>query len=207
MTLRLPRLLGIVDTALCARLGLDPVKLVDDLLEAGLPMLRLRATGLPPDEHLALAARCAGLAREANTPFVVSDRVDIARLVGAGVHLPVRGLGVGDARALLPPDLPVGRSAHDGAELEAASAADYATLSPVHTSTSKPDHHPRLAIGALRSLARKTPVPVFALGGAGPADAALVPDFHGIALLGPLHGLGARPAAEVIASCIRALPP
>ena len=57
--------------------------------------------------------------------------------------------------------------------LQAAAAAaagegcDYATLSPIFVSASKPGYGPALGVGALRDA----PLPVYALGGVDPSNA------------------------------------
>jgi thiamine-phosphate pyrophosphorylase len=63
----------------------------------------------------------------------------------------------------------VGRSCHSAAELAAAAAegCDYATLSPIFPSASKPGYGPALGVDALRDA----PLPVYALGGVDPTNA------------------------------------
>ena len=82
---------------------------------------------------------------------------------GGGVHL--------SARDPMPARRPqvVGRSCHSAAELERASAdgCDYATLSPIFVSPSKPGYGPALGVDALRD----PPLPVYALGGVDPSNA------------------------------------
>nr|WP_256091785.1 thiamine phosphate synthase [Micromonospora haikouensis] len=59
----------------------------------------------------------------------------------------------------------VGRSCHDAAELARLTTEDYATLSPVYPSRSKPGYGPPLGPRRLGELIRFSPVPVLALGG------------------------------------------
>lgn len=202
----LPRLLGIVDTALCAQLDLDPGRLARTLLDEGLPMLWLRSRELPAGELLALARGVSAHASSLDVPMVLSDRADVARLVACGVQLPSRGLPPSAARALLGAEGLIGRSTHDEHELRGAKGADYATLSPVRESTSRRGYGPMHSEAELRALARSAGLPVFALGGMGPEDITLLPDFHGLALLGPLHGLGPRSTSDVLRACLDALP-
>ncbi|MGW0436185.1 thiamine phosphate synthase [Micromonospora sp. NPDC003197] len=75
------------------------------------------------------------------------------------VGLPVVGPGAGTASRL------VGRSCHDSTELDRLTTEDYVTLSPVFPSRSKPGYGPPLLPAGLARLARRTRVPVFALGG------------------------------------------
>jgi thiamine-phosphate pyrophosphorylase len=69
----------------------------------------------------------------------------------------------------------VGRSCHDLGELRSArrEGVDYATLSPVFVSPSKPGYGPALGLGGLAAACDAVPdVPVLALGGVGPGRAA-----------------------------------
>ncbi len=59
----------------------------------------------------------------------------------------------------------VGRSCHDATELARLTTEDYATLSPVYPSRSKPGYGPPLGLRRLGELIRLSPVPVLALGG------------------------------------------
>ena len=98
--------------------------------------------------------------------LVVNDRVDVALAAGAdGVHLPARGLPVGDARALVGARL-VGVSTHRSRRSHRrrpARGADYVVFGPVWPTGEK-----RAAVGvdALADVVRAcAPMPVFALGG------------------------------------------
>ncbi|MBX3248834.1 MAG: thiamine phosphate synthase [Myxococcales bacterium] len=98
-------------------------------------------------------------------PLLVSRRVDVALALGAlGVHLPERGVSVGDARALLGPAKWIGVSRHDRAGLTAAAAegADYATLSPF---AATPGKGTPLGAAAFARARAGIAMPVLALGG------------------------------------------
>lgn len=81
-----------------------------------------------------------------------------------GVHLP-GGTDVGAARARLGSGPLIGVSCHSVQALLAAAAggADYATLSPIFASRSKPDYGPPLGLDTLARAPK--PLPVLALGG------------------------------------------
>lgn len=108
-----------------------------------------------------------------STRLFVNDRLDLALAAGAhGVHLPARGLTIGDARALAPPGFLVGLSCHSPAEARAAAVAgaDFCVLGPVFATPSKPGASP-LGTAAL-AVARELTMPVLALGGVDEARAA-----------------------------------
>ncbi|WP_232631628.1 thiamine phosphate synthase, partial [Methylobacterium sp. Leaf118] len=99
------------------------------------------------------------------------------------------GAAIAAARGRLGPAGLIGVSAHGPAEaaVAAAAGADYATLSPIFPSASKPGYGPALGLGALEAI-RGLPIPVFALGGVGQAQAAacLRAGAAGIAVMGGL---------------------
>jgi thiamine-phosphate pyrophosphorylase len=100
---------------------------------------------------------------------VINSDVECARNVGAdGVHVSAE-TALDALRSDLPTDALVGVSAHDAAELRAAEVegADYATLSPIFPSASKPGYGPALGLATFERLVKATSIPVLALGGVG----------------------------------------
>ena len=122
--------------------------------------------------------------------LVVGGDGDLAAETGAqGVHLP-GSAGIDGIRALrkkLGAGALIGFSAHSIAEVAAAEAAgaDYATLSPIFPTASKPGYGPALGLEALRAAAASR-LPVFALGGidAGNARACREAGAAGVAVMG-----------------------
>jgi thiamine-phosphate pyrophosphorylase len=92
-----------------------------------------------------------------------------------------------DARTRLGPAALIGFSAHQVDELGPArtAGADYATLSPIFPSASKPGYGPALGLAAIRDGAAAG-LPLYALGGVGAANAAqcLAAGADGIAVMG-----------------------
>jgi thiamine-phosphate pyrophosphorylase len=102
---------------------------------------------------------------DAGALLLVSRRVDVALACGAdGVHLPEAGLDPASAREL-DEALLVGASRHDAEGLEATTGADYVFLSPVHP---VPGKGRPLGAAGFDALARRSPLPVIALGGMTP---------------------------------------
>ncbi|SCE70880.1 thiamine-phosphate pyrophosphorylase [Micromonospora carbonacea] len=87
----------------------------------------------------------------------------------------------------------VGRSCHDAAELARLTTEDYAILSPVYPSRSKPGYGPPLGTLRLGALIRFSPVPVLALGGIETPDqvrACLTAGAAGVAVQGAIMRAG-----------------
>ncbi len=132
------------------------VDVIAGSVAGGVRWVVLRETDLPRPERAALAADLRAVLADAGGNLIVAgpDPLD-----GDAVHLPAAG-------PYPPPRLRlVGRSCHDAAELARLTTEDYATLSPVHPTRTKPGYGPPLGPDGLRDLIRRSPVPVLALGG------------------------------------------
>jgi thiamine-phosphate pyrophosphorylase len=138
------------------RAGRTLCGVLDAVAGAGLTTVLLRELDLPDDQRAAIADRARGAGLE-----VVAAHRAVPGCVG--VHLP----------STAPvPAVPTrwGRSCHSRAEVLAAASdgASWATLSPYTSTESKPGHGPALPEAAWPGL----PLPVLALGGISPANAA-----------------------------------
>jgi thiamine monophosphate synthase len=102
----------------------------------------------------------------------------------------------------------VGRSCHDAAELGRVSTEDYAFVSPVFPTPSKPGYGPALTPAGLAELVRRSPVPVVALGGVQtPEDAAacVAAGAAGVAVMGAV--MRATDPASVVNRLLTAVCP
>jgi thiamine-phosphate pyrophosphorylase len=125
----------------------------------------------------------------------VSARVDVARALGAHLHLPAWALGVADVRRALPPGRWLSVAVHNEAEAAGAQGADLALVSPVFETRSKPGASPLGSAGFTR-LARALDCPAYALGGLTPDGLAGLPDAAGAAVITAVLHAG-DPAAAV----------
>jgi len=158
-----PPLLVITDRQQARRPLLE---IAEALFIGGVRWLSLREKDLPERERRDLLRGLVLLGERYRATISVHEDVESAAAVGArAVHLP-DGASVSTARTRLG-DVLVGLSAHDAAGLAraAAAGADYATLSPVFVSASKPGYGPALGLAVLDSAARAARLPVLALGG------------------------------------------
>ena len=165
------RLLVIGDRRLACR---PLVAVAAELAEAGCPWFMIREKDLAGGVLRDLVLDVAAAVRGSGMILVVNGAVELAEVEGlAGVHLTSRG-DPAAARARLGPEALIGQSAHDRAELRRAAVggADYVTLSPIFTPSSKPDRRPPLGLEGLAALAKDSPLPLVALAGIGPANAA-----------------------------------
>lgn len=164
--------------------------LAEGLFAAGLRWLSLREKDLPHDEQVALASTLVACARPWGAVVLVHGDAELACAAGAaGVHLPDGG-DPAAARRVLGAGALIGVSAHgvEGLRRAAAGGADYATISPVFASASKPGYGPQLGVDGLQCLVAKAALPVLALGGVDEAGAAacMAARASGVAVMGPL---------------------
>jgi thiamine-phosphate pyrophosphorylase len=136
-------------------------------------------------DALAMKAVCA----MAGAPLIINDRLDVALAVDAdGVHLGQDDFPLAQARAILGPSKIIGGSAGNLAEALACreQGADYVGFGPVFATSSKDDAGPVSGLDLLRQVAQAlSPLPVIAIGGIGPTNAAQVraAGAHGLAVI------------------------
>ncbi len=109
--------------------------------------------------------------------IIVNDRADVAAAMYVyGVHLAYHSLDVAQAKAVFP-GLAAGKSVHsaDEAVLAEEEGADYLIFGHVFPTASKPGMAAR-GVEALREVIAKVKVPVIAIGGLTPLNAAEVLD-------------------------------
>ena len=183
--LMLPRLLVIVDTAAAERGCGDVVEATVAAADAGATMFQIRLPGGTGRQLYALAELITRELAAYQTIAIVNDRADVAWGLGChGVHRPQSGLPVSALRR----DRAgiVGVSCHNVQELLDAdtAGADYATLSPIYPTDSKPAVRP-LGTEGLAAAKQLVSMPIFALGGVDPQNvaASLAAGAHGIAVL------------------------
>jgi thiamine-phosphate pyrophosphorylase len=149
--------------------GADPLAQATSALDGGAAVIQLRVKDRPAGELLELAGSRVALAR-GRALVIVDDRADLAALAGAdGVHVGDLDLPVAAARAVVGPDLLVGRSTRSLEEgLRAlAEGADHVGFGPVFATATKLIAEPPRGLAMLAEVASRLPAPVVAIGGIG----------------------------------------
>jgi thiamine-phosphate diphosphorylase len=150
---------------------------VADAVDGGARTVVLREKDLSRPERIDLAAALRALLEPVGGRLIVAGPDPLG---GDAVHL-----AAGDP---MPAGVAlVGRSCHDAGELSRLSTEDYATVSPVFPSRSKPGYGPVLGLAGLAGLVDGTPVSVLALGGLdrpGRAARCLAAGAAGVAVMG-----------------------
>lgn len=195
----LPRLYPILDTETAARRGIDAVNAAARILEGGARILQFRHKGFWSREIFGAMERVAELCTKAGVQFVVNDRADLARLMGAALHLGQDDIPPSAARTVVG-DLPIGFSTHNEAQLGAASEepVEYLALGPIFGTGSKANPDPVVGVEELRRLRPLTNRPLVAIGGITRANARSVIEAgaDSVAVIGDLFpqdgGIAAR---------------
>jgi len=116
------------------------------------------------EEARCMQALCSGSA----TRLIINDRVDIALAVDAdGVHLGQEDLPYAEARRLLGQSKIIGITVHTIEEAVAAEylGADYLGVSPIFSTSTKPNAGKPCGAEGLRSIRNVCRLPIVAIGG------------------------------------------
>ena len=163
--LALPPLYVILDAAL---LPSDPTEYLHRLIDSGARLFQYRNKTASARELLLAAQALTLTARLEKATFLVNDRPDIARLVGAdGVHVGQDDIELEGARVIVGPEAMVGISTHNLEQLQAAerSDADYIAIGPVFDTRSKNNPDPVVGLDLIRTARHLTSKPIVAIGG------------------------------------------
>jgi len=166
----------------------DDLSLLSDLAAAGIDGFQVRDKVVTTRELVELTRVVQAAVRPAGATVVVDDRLDVALATGAhGVHLGADDLPV-ELATQAAPDLLVGVTCRDRADVERAAAAGaaYAGLGPVFATSSKSGLPEPLGPGAVAAACGV--LPLLAIGGIGAGRVAPVLDAgaHGVAVLGAI---------------------
>ncbi|MGZ8782757.1 MAG: thiamine phosphate synthase [Gaiellaceae bacterium] len=133
----------------------------------GATVVQLRLKGAPTADVVALGRALAGLDAE----LIVNDDLDAALELGVGVHLGQGDPGIERAREA---GIPLGISVTKRREAAVAefAGATYLGAGPIWETPSKPDAAPPIGLDGLRDVCLSVSIPVVAIGGIDPANAA-----------------------------------
>lgn len=200
-----PRLYAIADLGVLGAAG--PAGLGDAVAAmagCGVRWIQLRAKDVATDRALVtLAEACLERLAGTGSALWLNDRADIAALLPvAGLHLGQRDLPPAAARAILGPQVAIGSSTHDAAQVRAADAdpaVDAIAVGPVFATTGKKDPEPVVGLELVRRARTMTAKPLIAIGGIDADNAAAVLE----AGADTVAVLGAVCRGDVAANCRR----
>ena len=140
---------------------------VEKALKGGVTFVQLREKGLDAEEFRREAAEIKKLCASYRVPFVINDRVEIARAIDAdGVHVGQKDQRPEEIRKILGPDKIIGVSARtvEQAVLAEKNGADYLGVGAAFSTSSKDDAE-RIDHETIRQICKAVSIPVIAIGG------------------------------------------
>lgn len=169
----LPRFYPILDADAVSRRGLSARDTARKILNQPVRILQFRHKGFFSRQVLADVREIAAMCRDCGATLVMNDRADVARLIGAALHLGQQDLSPSEARRITGPGTLIGYSTHNQAQLRSAAAkqADYLAFGPIFETASKVNPDPVAGIEELRRLRPLTGRPLVAIGGITRANA------------------------------------
>lgn len=145
--------------------------------------------------------------REAGALFIVNDNIGLcATLAADGVHLGEDDAGIAEARDRLGPECLIGASCYndlDRARRAVAAGADYVAFGAFHPSPTKPQAR-RAGLELLRAARRELDVPICAIGGITPDNAAPIVA-AGADMIAVIQGIADAPDPEGAARALQSL--
>jgi thiamine-phosphate pyrophosphorylase len=173
---------GVVDTVAAAVAG-------------GVTLVQVRSPGAAGRSFVEEARALKALLSPLGVPLIVNDRVDVALAADAdGVHVGQGDIDPLAVRAMLGPGRIIGLSVGSPAEWQASAhqlaAVDYIGTGPVFGTSTKTDAGAAIGCDGLAAVVAHSHLPVVAIGGIGPGNAAAV--------------LSARPQGIAVVSAIMA---
>lgn len=149
---------------------LDSVKIA---LEGGCKWVQLRMKDATDAEVLPIAVEAQKLCREAGATFIIDDRVELVKQIGAdGVHLGLGDMPIAEARKILGEKFIIGGTANTFENVKAhyQASANYVGCGPFRFTTTKKKLSPVLGFEGYRSIVSKMKeqgidIPIVAIGG------------------------------------------
>ena len=161
------RVYPILDSDTLRARGCGVIEAAGAMLDAGVKILQYRHKEFWSRDTFREAERVAELCREHEALFIVNDRADYAKLLGAGLHLGQDDLPPAAARDLLGEKAVIGYSTHNASQLAAAGSepVDYVALGPIFGTVSKRNPDPVVGVRQLQEWRTLVRQPLVAIGG------------------------------------------
>lgn len=158
------RLYGIVDRGYTREVE----KVTRELVQGGVRIVQLRAKGISLREVREDASRMLPVCREFGALFVLNDYPELAAELGAdAVHVGQDAGPLSAVRAVVGPEMLIGRSTHSLEQVRAACAegADYLGFGPLFPTGTKPGR-PAIGLQDIRAAQKAVgELPLFCIGG------------------------------------------
>lgn len=159
------RLYPVISSEFCS--GRAPLEVFSAAAEGGAKVIQIREKHWEKARIVELVRACRPVADRYGVLIIVDDYADVARDAGAdGVHIGQDDMSVAEVRAISP-ELLIGRSTHNLAELLAAQeeGTDYLNIGPIFATNTKSVSYPPVGLEKLAELIPQVKIPFSVMGG------------------------------------------
>ena len=159
------RLYPVISSEFCS--GRSPLEVFTAAAEGGAKVIQIREKHWEKARICELARACRPVADRYGVLIIIDDYADVARDSGAdGVHIGQDDMSVAEVRAISP-ELLIGKSTHNLAELVAAQeeGTDYLNIGPIFATQTKSVSYPAVGVGELKKLIPSVKIPFSVMGG------------------------------------------
>lgn len=148
--------------------GKSHLEVAEAAIMGGATIIQFRDKEMKDEEAIEVCRKIHKLTREKGIPFIVNDRVEVAKAVDAeGVHLGQEDAPLNFARKVLGKEKIIGISVETVEEALKAveEGADYLGVGPIYPTATKPDAGSELGISRLKEIKDSVNIPIVAIGG------------------------------------------
>ena len=148
--------------------GKSHLEVAEAALAGGATVIQFRDKEMEDSEAIEVCRKIYELTKKKGIPFIVNDRVEVARMVQAnGVHLGQEDQSFDFARKILNKNQIIGISVEtvDQAIKAVERGADYLGVGPIYPTATKPDSGKAIGITRLKEIKGVVKVPIVAIGG------------------------------------------
>lgn len=163
---RVPRFYPILDTATLRSRKCPALDVARTLVQTGVRILQYRHKGSWTEAEYSEAEKVRDLCHGNGVLFVINDRADYAKLLGAALHIGQEDLPPVAARQIVSDEV-IGFSTHNRPQMQRAASepVEYLSLGPIFGTVSKLNPDPVVGIAGLTALRPLTDKPLVAIGG------------------------------------------
>jgi len=148
--------------------GKSHLEVAEAVLAGGATVIQFRDKEMEDSEAIEVCRKIYELTKKKGIPFIVNDRVEVARIVKAdGVHLGQEDQSLDFARKILNQNQIIGISVETVEQaIEAEKeGADYLGVGPIYPTATKLDAGRALGVARLKEIKEAVSIPVIAIGG------------------------------------------
>lgn len=148
--------------------GKSHLEVAEAVLAGGATVIQFRDKEMEDSEAIEVCRKIYELTKKKGIPFIVNDRVEVARIVQAdGVHLGQEDQSLDFARKILNQNQIIGISVETVEQAIKAEkeGADYLGVGPIYPTATKLDAGRALGVTRLKEIKEAVNIPVIAIGG------------------------------------------